>query len=131
MSFVLSKRSLGNLEGVHPDLVKVVHRAIQITEVDFVVTSGVRTLAQQEELVAKGASKTMKSRHLTGHAVDVAALLEGNVVWAPFAYRRVAQAFKRAAYELGVKIVWGGDWEKFVDMPHFELDRSAYPEPQA
>lgn len=126
--FVLSARSLKNLEGVHPDLVKVVHAAIKVTEVDFVVTCGARTLAQQQELFAKGATKTLKSRHLTGHAVDVAALLEGNVVWAPFAYRRVAQAFKRAAYEHGVKIVWGGDWETFVDMPHFELDRSAYPE---
>lgn len=126
--FVLSARSLKNLEGVHPDLVKVVHAAIKVTEVDFVVTCGVRTLAQQQELFAKGATKTLKSRHLTGHAVDVAALLEGNVVWAPFAYRRVAQAFKRVAYEHGVKIVWGGDWETFVDMPHFELDRSAYPE---
>ena len=126
MGFRLGERSRRNLQGVHPDLVRVVERAIQLTEVDFTVTEGLRTAARQAELVAAGASRTMNSRHLTGHAVDVAALVGGKVRWDWPLYQRIAQAFKAAAAELGVPIVWGGDW-KMRDGPHFELDRRAYP----
>ena len=73
MGFILSRRSLKNLEGVHADLVRVVERALEITSVDFVVTEGLRSVERQEQLVKSGASKTRRSRHLTGHAVDVAA----------------------------------------------------------
>jgi len=125
--FQLSERSERNLKGVHIDLVKVVRRAIQLTPVDFVVTQGLRTVEQQRELVARGASRTMNSRHLTGHAVDVAALVGGTVSWDLPHYRAIAEAFKAAARELGVAIVWGGDWKSFVDGPHFELDRRSYP----
>jgi peptidoglycan L-alanyl-D-glutamate endopeptidase CwlK len=121
---ILDARSERNLQGVHPSLVKVVRRAAEITEVPFIVIEGLRTPERQRELVAKGKSQTRNSRHLTGHAVDV---MEAGGTW-PFAlYKRIAIAFKTAAVELGVPIVWGGDWKTLVDGPHFELDRSAFP----
>ena len=110
--FKLSARSLSKLEGVHPDLVRVVKRAIELTEVDFGVTEGLRTKERQKELVAKGASKTMNSRHITGHAVDVAAYLGREVRWDFGLYIKIAEAFRQAARELGVTVVWGGCWEQ-------------------
>ena len=125
--FKLSRRSLERMQGVHPDLVKVVLLAIQLTEVDFGVTEGVRTIEKQREYFAKGASKTMKSRHLTGHAVDLAAYIGAEVRWDWPLYHKLADAMKRAANSLNVPIVWGGDWKSFKDGPHFELDRKVYP----
>lgn len=127
MTFKLSQRSLNNLKGVHPDLVAVVHRAIAITPVDFTVTEGLRTVERQKQLVATGASKTMNSRHLTGHAVDLAAWVGGGIRWDWPLYDVLAVAMKKAAQELGVSIIWGGDWTTFKDGPHFELDRKVYP----
>lgn len=127
MTFSLSTRSVERLRGVHPDLIKVVKLAITLTEVDFGVTEGIRTRERQRELVAKGASKTMNSRHITGHAVDLAAYLGTEVRWDWPLYHKIADAMKRAANALGVAIVWGGDWRSFKDGPHFELDRSVYP----
>lgn len=129
MGFQLSQRSQNNLAGVHPDLVRVVERAIQLSTVDFQVTCGLRTKAKQQELVDAGKSKTMNSRHLTGHAVDVVAIIGGRADWSWPNYLAIARAFKHAALELGVAIVWGGDWRTFKDGPHFELDRNVYPAP--
>ena len=126
MTFILSKRSLSALDGVHPDLVKVVKRAIEITEIDFVVTEGLRTKERQAELFKAGASQTMNSRHLTGHAVDLAAWV-GQVRWDWGLYTKLAQSMKAAAKEVEISIVWGGDWRGFPDGPHFELDRKVYP----
>ena len=126
-SFKLSRRSLARLEGVHPDLVRVVNLAIELTEVDFGVTEGMRTIEKQREYVARGASKTMNSRHLTGHAVDLVAYIGAEVRWDWPLYHKIADAMKRAANSLGVPIVWGGDWASFKDGPHFELDRKVYP----
>lgn len=123
----LSRRSLERMQKVHPDLVKVVMRAIEITEVDFGVTEGVRTIEKQREYVAKGASKTMNSRHLTGHAVDLVAYVGAEVRWDWPLYHKIAATMKSAAKELGVAIIWGGDWVSFKDGPHFELDRKVYP----
>lgn len=125
--YVLGARSMQRLAGVHPDLIAVVKRAIQITEVDFTVLEGLRTLARQSELVKAGASKTMRSRHLTGHAVDLGAWVAGEVRWDWPLYHYIAGAMKQAAAELGVAIVWGGDWVTFKDGPHYELDRKVYP----
>lgn len=125
--FTLSQRSKDRLLGVHPDLVAVVNRAIEITKVDFAVTEGLRTQARQKELFAKGASKTMNSRHLTGHAVDLAPIIDGVIRWDWPPFYDIADAMKQAAAERGVKIVWGGDWITFKDGPHFELDRKVYP----
>ena len=129
MTFRLSSRSLGRLEGVHPDLVKVVHRAIELTEVDFGVTCGLRTLEEQKRLVAKGASKTMRSRHLgpVSHAVDLVAYLDGEVRWDWPLYHKIAKAMKDAARELEVPLEWGGDWRTFKDGPHFQLPWKTHP----
>lgn len=127
MSFVLGARSRQRLQGVHPDLVKVVQRAISISEVDFTVLEGLRTEARQRQLVAQGASRTMRSRHLTGHAVDLGALIGGQVRWDWPLYYKIADAMKRAAKELNIPIEWGGDWRKFKDGPHFQLPWKEYP----
>lgn len=125
--FTFSARSLTALTDVHPDLVKVAKRALELTTIDFLVTEGRRSAARQKELVAQGASRTMQSRHLTGHAIDVAAYQSGKVHWNSEAMREIAKAFKAAAAELGIPIKWGGDWKTFKDTPHFELDRERYP----
>ena len=123
----LSPRSYKRLEGVHPDLVRVVERAIAITEVDFVVLEGLRTKERQAQLLKAGASRTMNSRHITGHAVDLGAWVGKEVRWDWPLYAKIATAMKKAATEQNVPIVWGGDWRTFRDGPHFELNRSKYP----
>ena len=110
MAFKLSQRSLGRLEGVKPELVDVVKRAIELTTVDFGVTEGVRTVERQKELVEKGASQTMKSKHITGDAVDLMAYIGGKGCWELNVYDEVADAMKAAAKELDVKIKWGAAW---------------------
>ena len=125
--YVLSKKSLDRLAGVHPDLVRIVKRAIEITTVDFAVLEGVRSKARQEQLVKAGASQTMNSRHLTGHAVDLGAYVSGSVRWDWPLYYKIADAVKQAAAELGVPIEWGGDWRTFKDGPHFQLPHKEYP----
>lgn len=125
--FKLSQKSLDRLSGVHPDLVAVVKRAIEITEVDFAVLEGVRSMARQEQLLKAGASQTMRSRHLTGHAVDLGAYVGGSVRWDWPLYDKIALAMKAAALELQVAIEWGGDWKSFKDGPHFQLTWEEYP----
>lgn len=127
MTYRLSQRSRDRMKGVHPDLVAVVERAIQITGIDFTITEGLRTPAHQKELVKAGASRTQNSRHLTGHAIDIAAWVDGTVRWDWPLYPKIAAAFKQAAKELNTPIIWGGDWPRLRDGPHFELDRKAYP----
>ena len=127
MRYQLGQRSRERLQGVHPDLVRVVERAIELTSVDFTVLEGLRTTERQKTLVAAGASKTMNSRHITGHAVDLGAYVDGQVDWSWPLYERIAAAMKLAAKELNVAIVCGVDWTTFRDGPHFELDRKAYP----
>lgn len=140
--FVLGERSLNNLKGVNDNLVKVVKRAIEISSIDFLVIEGVRTKARQAELVKKGASKTMNSRHITGHAVDIVPIVAGKVSWDFNHYYPLAKAMAQAATELGVSVRWGGAWSvitgksgtpqewvkayragggKFLDGPHFEI----------
>ena len=142
--FVLGKRSLDNLKNVNADLVRVVKRAIEITEIDFTVIEGYRTEERQRELVRKGASKTMNSRHLTGHAVDIVPLVDGKISWNFNYYYPLAKAMAQAATELGVNVRWGGAWTNirnkkgtpqqwvqeyynsggaFQDGPHFEIPR--------
>ena len=125
--YTLSTRSLDRLNGVHPDLVSVVKLAIHLSEVDFVVLEGLRTKERQAQLLKAGASFTLKSRHLTGHAVDLGALVNKEVRWDWPLYHKIAKAMKQAAIDLDVPIVWGGDWRTFKDGPHFELKRNKYP----
>ncbi len=127
MTYKLGSRSLDRLNDVHPDLVKVIKRAIEITPVDFTVLEGRRSRARQKKLVSSGASKTMNSRHLTGHAVDIAPYIDGAVSWAWPHYYPLAKAVKQAAKELGVSIKWGGDWIRFKDGPHWQLTWRKYP----
>ena len=117
MAFNLSNRSKGKLEGVHPDMVAVVETAITLTKVDFGVTYGVRTVEEQEKLVASGRSQTMKSKHLIqdsgySHAVDVVAYDGSDVVWEINVYDDICDAFKQAAEEKGVSIKWGAAWSE-------------------
>jgi peptidoglycan L-alanyl-D-glutamate endopeptidase CwlK len=128
---MLTDRDRKRLEGVHEDLVRVVLRASELRS--FMVIQGLRTLEEQKRLFAAGKSRTMKSRHLTGHAVDLAPLvdLDGDgdteLSWEHAHFWPIAEAMKGAAEFLKVSIVWGGDWKSFVDAPHFELNRSIYP----
>lgn len=126
MGFRFSQKSLDKMQGVHPDLVAVMQLAILRTPVDFTVIEGLRTEERQRQLVATGASRTMNSRHLTGHAVDVAPIVGGKVSWDWPLYHRLAPVIKAAAKELGVPIEWGGDWASFKDGPHWQLPFSAY-----
>ena len=149
MSFELSQRSLDRLDGVEDSLVVVVKRAIQLTKVDFGVSEGLRSVARQTELVARGASKTMNSKHIDGLAVDLVAYISGRVSWELNLYDDIADAMAAAAREYGVTIRWGGAWHiedigkwegkmedamttyidlrrsqgkrPFIDGPHFEL----------
>jgi len=153
MTYNLGSTSLSRLQGVHTALVEVVTHAIQITAVDFAVIEGVRTKERQEILVKSGASKTMDSRHLTGHAVDVAAWVGGHHSWDWPLYYKIAEAMRLASVELQTPIRWGGCWDlmmseyadtedavagyvarrkklgkkAFIDGPHFELPREFYP----
>jgi len=148
-NFRLSSRSLGRLEGVDEQLVSCVHRAITLTKIDFGVSEGVRSLARQEELFNKGASKTMRSNHLTGKAVDLVAYIGSQVSWELKVYDDIAEAMKESAIEVGIPLRWGAAWHlndirawnapmeslmtsyidlrrnqgrrPFIDAPHFEL----------
>lgn len=149
MAFKLSKRSLGRLEGVNPDLVAVVKRAIEISKVDFGVTEGLRSVETQRQYVAAGKSQTMKSKHLEGRAVDLVAYVGSSVSWELNLYDDIANAMRVAAIELDVPLKWGAAWSvgdirdydgsmaeamneyidlrrsqgrrPFIDGPHFEM----------
>lgn len=123
MSYKLSNKSLGRLEGVHPHLVTVVKLAITLTDQDFLVLEGLRTTERQRTLVDKGASQTMNSRHITGHAVDLAPF---PISWDWKYFYPIADAMKLAASQLGTSLEWGGDWTSFKDGPHFQLPRGEY-----
>jgi peptidoglycan L-alanyl-D-glutamate endopeptidase CwlK len=124
---------LERLQEVHPDLARVVRRAEEILSerhaLDMLVVEGLRSKARQEMLVKTGASRTLNSRHLTGHAVDLAPILQGEVRWDWPLFYHISDAMHRAADEEAVHIIWGGTWRKFKDGPHFELPRQAYPDP--
>ena len=149
MAFKLSKRSLARLEGVNPKLVTVVKTAITISKIDFGVICGLRTIEEQRELVAKGASQTMKSKHIDGNAVDLMAYIGSRGSWEMNLYDDIADAMKIAADEHNIQIRWGAAWHitdlrewdssmqdamndyidlrrsqgrrPFIDGPHFEL----------
>ena len=131
----LNTASIAKLKGVHPDLVRVVLRCAddwKDADTGFIVTCGVRTLAEQKVLVAKGASKTLRSRHIPAangyaHAVDLAATIDGRVRWDWPLYDRLAKAMKAAAKAEKVPLEWGGDWKTFKDGPHYQLPWKSYP----
>jgi peptidoglycan L-alanyl-D-glutamate endopeptidase CwlK len=125
MAYKLGKRSLQNLSGVNPDLVEVIKKAIEITDVDFTVIEGLRGIERQKQLYKDGKSTTLNSRHITGHAVD---MVPWPVDWDDLErFEVMSEAMKASASELDIDIVWGGDWKGFYDGPHFQLDWEAYP----
>lgn len=124
---ILSPRSQSRLKGVHPDLVRVVKAACYETPVAFEVIEGLRTMARQKQLLAAGATTTLKSRHLTGHAVDLAPVVDGKVRWDWPLYFKLAAWIKEVAKREGVAIEWGGDWKTFKDGPHWQLPWKQYP----
>lgn len=126
MTYKFSAKSLERLSGVHPDLQRVMSEAITDSPLDFSITEGLRTKERQQELFNSGKSKTMRSRHLTGHAVDIAVFKDGEITWDFKYYQIVADHIKAVAKLNDVPITWGGDWVSFKDGPHFELDRSKY-----
>ena len=124
----LSERDRQRLVGVHADLVRVVERAAQAEGAAFIVLEGLRSMERQAQLAAAGRSQTMRSRHLTGHAVDLGALGEGGkLVWTRPAYDALGALVKAAAKDEGVPVEWGGDWRSFFDGPHFQLPWADYP----
>lgn len=135
MTYKLGTRSKQRLSGVHPDLIAVVTKAISISPVDFTVLEGLRSVSRQRQLYKAGKSTTMNSRHITGHAIDLAPYptngdFDGDGVsniqdWDE--YYPIADVMKQAAEELDISIDWGGDWKSFPDGPHFQLSRKDYP----
>jgi len=125
--FIFSHRSEKNLQGVHPDLVKLVRSALTLSEVDFCVIEGVRTIERQRQLKLEGHTQTLNSRHLTGHAVDIAPIIEKIIPWDRWEFfEMVAEVMKESAMKADIPIVWGGDWKSFKDGVHFELSREHY-----
>ena len=127
MSWRFSQRSEARMVGVHPDLVRIARRALDLSPVDFGITEGLRTVERQRQLVAAGASKTTKSRHVTGHALDVVAYVGSDVRWDWPLYTKISKAFKQAAIDLKLHVEWGGDWRAFKDGPHYQLAWREYP----
>lgn len=130
MAWKLSKRSQLNLQKVHPDLVRVVYRALELSPYDFGITEGLRTLETQKQYVEEGKSKTMNSRHLEqedgySHAIDIS-VFAPKLTWEHKHFRKVIQAFVTAAIEEGVQLRFGGLWENFLDSPHIELNKEYY-----
>ena len=124
MSYSLGKKSKQKLEGVHEDIVAVVELAISKSEYDFTILEGLRSVERQKELVDTGKSTTMNSRHLNGHAVDIA---PWPISWDWDDYYPIAKVIKEAAEELYVDFEWGGDWKTFPDAPHWQLSWRKYP----
>lgn len=133
MGFKLSQRSKANLEGVDDRLVKVINRALETSSADFAIIEGLRSMKKQEENVRKGVSKTMASRHLTGHAVDILpSAIKPGMNWDLKYFMPVLTAIKQSGDELGVPLRFGINWKsdpslpietKFIDAPHVEIPR--------
>lgn len=121
--FRFSKRSLDVLNTVDQRLYDLANRALLYSEIDFGVISGLRTKQEQEHLMAIGASKTMNSKHLTGHAIDIMAWIDGRPCWEVGPYRLIHPAFEVAAHEIELPIKWGGEWG--WDFGHYEIEGGA------
>lgn len=123
----LTVRDIQRLSGVHPDLQRVIRRVSVISPIDFMVLEGMRTQQRQRELMASGATTTLNSRHLTGHAVDIAPMVGKEVRWDWPLYHQLARFVKEAAKIENVVVEWGGDWVRFRDGPHWQLPFKSYP----
>jgi peptidoglycan L-alanyl-D-glutamate endopeptidase CwlK len=123
--YKFGKRSTDKLVGVGESLIGVMTAAITDSPLDFAITCGLRTVEEQKILVATGKSRTMKSKHLTGHAVDIVVFVDGKVTWEFKYYKQVATHIKKTAAKMGIEIVWGGEaWAPtFIDGPHFQVSK--------
>lgn len=121
MAWKFGKKSKERLAGVKKPLQDLFNAAIADSPYDFSITCGLRTVEEQRVLVATGKSRTMKSKHLTGDAVDIAVFVDGKITWDLKYYKAVAAHIKKVAIKMGIKIEWGGDWKSFIDGPHFQL----------
>ena len=154
MTFQFGTRSRANLSGVHPDLITLAESALAGGKIDFSITEGLRSKERQDKLVAEGKSQTVKSRHITGHAIDAGALVDGKLTWDMPAYVQIANAFRLASIKTGIPFEWGCAWsldltkfesaeaakrayadecarlggKPFFDGPHFQLPRKQYQE---
>lgn len=126
MTHIYGAKSKANLATVHEDLQRVMEEAIKDAPYDFSITEGLRSLERQKQLFADKKSSTMKSRHLTGHAVDVAIIIDGKANWEMDKYKELATHVEAVALSLGVAIECGAFWQRFPDGPHIELDRTVY-----
>lgn len=129
MTFALGRRSEEELVGVHPALIRVVRRAIQITHIDFSVHDGIRTLDQQQKLVASGASTTLDSYHLTGDAVDLVPYVGGKLRWEMPLCNEIAEAVREAAILEEVPLTWGRVWDRELAKlvpDEFDTERELY-----
>jgi peptidoglycan L-alanyl-D-glutamate endopeptidase CwlK len=124
--YKFSQKSLQKLEGVHDDLRRLMMASIVGSPIDFGITCGLRTVTEQQRLVKEGKSRTMNSRHLTGHAVDVVCYNEGKATWEEKYYTLLAGHILGVAAKLNIPLVWGGSFKGFFDGPHFELNRQFY-----
>lgn len=120
--YKFSEKSKKKLETVDIKLQNLMNVAIKESPYDFSITEGIRTMKRQIELVAQGKSKTLKSYHLRGKAVDIAVWIDGKVTWDFKYYKEVADHVKQTARKLGYLITWGGDWKTFKDGPHFQIE---------
>lgn len=124
----LTELSRKRLEGVHPDLKKVVEDAAANAPFEILVVEGLRTVARQKKMVAEGKSRTMNSRHLTGHAIDLCAIVDGKMKWTKPHNHAIADLMKAEATSKGVDLEWGGEiWPTFKDTPHYQLSWDVYP----
>lgn len=120
-------RSEENLNGVHPDRVRVMRLALNYSQMPFSISEGVRSMARQRDILRTGKSQTLRSRQLTGHAVDVVAIPAGVVSWEWDYYAQIAVAVRRAARECAVGVEWDSEWRRLKDGPHFQLSCRDYP----
>jgi peptidoglycan L-alanyl-D-glutamate endopeptidase CwlK len=121
MPYHFSHRSLAHLSEVHPDLQKLFHAAITTSPLDFAITEGRRSRDRQKHLCAIGASRTMQSRHLTGHAIDIVPWVAGQARWDWPLFHILADHILYTADTLQIPVEWGGHWVTFPDGPHFQL----------
>ena len=121
MAWKFGKKSKERLAVVKKPLQDLFNAAIADSPYDFSITCGLRTVEEQRVLFNTGKSKTMKSKHLTGDAVDIAVFVDGKITWELKYYRAVALHIEKVAKQIGIGILWGGRWASFVDGPHFEL----------
>ncbi|NBT57503.1 M15 family peptidase [bacterium] len=148
----LSFHNRVKLAFVHPELVRVFDEAVNFYSKKIRIIEGLRSVQRQNQLYLQGKTKTLDSRHLTGHALDLVTQDNGNILWDEPNAIQLAAAIRASAIKCGVPIRWGGCWQEIntvvnlkqaatdyvarlkaqkrkplIDMVHFELPKDRYP----